>query len=177
MNSYKIRSPQFNVDDIGLDLSRKVNIFHTISYFPLLFHTISYLVIYQSCGPHGQGLQRLDIDLLKPQRLLVAPRGNVISLRSAEGVTGWVQYQLRLQCPLSRYLPHFLATFIVENLNEALHFSAPPPMKPRQSSYKDQKGRKWRIGTLTRVLRDVLVPLADGTQIAVIECAEWESEN
>ena len=51
-----LRSPQFNADDIGLDLSRKVNLFHTISYYFILFHTISYLVIYQSCGPHGQGL-------------------------------------------------------------------------------------------------------------------------
>ena len=134
-------------------------------------------MIYQSCGPHGQGLQRLDINLLKPERLLVAPQGNVISLRNAAAVTGWVQYQPRLQCPLLRYLPHFLATFIVENLDEALHLPAPTPIKPRQSSYKDQKGRKWSIGTLNRVLRDVLVPLADGTQIAVIGCAEWESEN
>ena len=67
--------------------------------------------------------------------------------------------------------------FIVENLDEALYLPAPPPINPRQSSYKDQKGRKWSIGTLNRVLRDVLVPLADGTQIAVIGCAEWESEN
>ena len=121
-------------------------------------------MIFQSCGPHGQGLQRLDINLLKPERLLVAPQGNVISLRNAAAVTGWVQYQPRLQCPLLRYLPHFLATFIVENLDEALYLPAPPPINPRQSSYKDQEGRKWRIGTLNRVLRDVLVPHADGTQ-------------
>ena len=36
-----LRSPQFNADDIGLDLSRKVNLFHTISYCFILFHTIS----------------------------------------------------------------------------------------------------------------------------------------
>ena len=36
-----LRSPQFNADDIGLDLSRKVNLFHTISYFFILIHTIS----------------------------------------------------------------------------------------------------------------------------------------
>ncbi len=29
---------------------------------------------------------------------------------------------------------------------------------------------------MNRDLRDILVPLADGTQIAVIGCAEWESE-
>ena len=134
-------------------------------------------MIFQSCGPHGQDLQRLDINLLKPERLLVAPRGNVKSLRNAAAVTGWVQYQPRLQCPLLRYLPHFLAAFIVENSGEALHLPDPLPINPRQSSYKDQKGRKWSIGTLNRDLKDVLVPQADGTQIAVIGCAEWESEN
>ena len=36
-----LRSPQFNADDIGLDLSRKVNLLHTISYYFILFHTIS----------------------------------------------------------------------------------------------------------------------------------------
>ncbi len=108
----------------------------------------------------------------------MAPQGNVISLRNAAAVTGWVQYQPRLQCPLLRYLPHFLAPFIVENLDEAPHLPAPLPINPSQSSYKDQKGRKWSIGTLNRVLRDVLVPHADETQIAVIPgCAEWESEN
>jgi len=40
-----LRSPQFNADDIGLDLSRKVNLFHTISYYFILFHTISYYFI------------------------------------------------------------------------------------------------------------------------------------
>jgi hypothetical protein len=65
----------------------------------------------------------------------------------------------------------------LENLDEALHLPAPPPIKPSQSFYGDQKGRIWSIGTLNRVLRDVLVPLADGTQTAVIGCAEWKSEN
>ena len=36
-----LRSPQFNADDIGLDLSRKVNVFHAISYDFILGHTIS----------------------------------------------------------------------------------------------------------------------------------------
>jgi hypothetical protein len=43
-----LRSPQYDVDDIGLDLSRKVNLFHTISYYfiPYIqFHTISYYFI------------------------------------------------------------------------------------------------------------------------------------
>ncbi len=40
-----LRSPQFNADDIGLDLSRKVNLFHTISYYFILLHTISYYFI------------------------------------------------------------------------------------------------------------------------------------
>jgi hypothetical protein len=130
-----LRSPGFNVEDIGLELSKKVNLFHTISYY-FIFCDLS---VMRSARTRSA---RLDINLLKPERLLVAPRGNVISLRNAAAVTGWVQYQPRLQCPLLRYLPHFLATFIFENLDEALHLPAPPPIKPRQSSYEDQKGRK-----------------------------------
>ena len=36
-----LRSPQFNVDDICLDLSRMVNLFHAFSYYCILFYTIS----------------------------------------------------------------------------------------------------------------------------------------
>lgn len=44
------------------------------------------------------------------------------------------------------------------------------------SSYEDRNGRKWSIGMLNKVLEDVLVCEADGTDIAVLGCAEWESE-
>ena len=50
----------------------------------------------------------------------------------------------------------------------------PPAVKPRESSYTDHKGRKW-VGILNKVLNDVLVSHSDGTQIAVIGSAEWES--
>ncbi len=75
-----------------------------------------------------------------------------------------------------QYLPHFLSTFMVENLEEALNLPAQLSIKPRQSFYQDHKGMRWSIVTLKKVLSDVLVPLADGTQPAVIECPEWESE-
>ncbi len=45
-----------------------------------------------------------------------------------------------------------------------------------KASITTTKGRKWSIVTLDRVLSDVRVPLADGTQTAVIGYAEWESE-
>ncbi len=79
-------------------------------------------------------------------------------------------------CPLLKYLPHFLATFLVENLAEALNLPEPPAIKPRQSFYKDNIGRQWSIGTLNKILNHVLVSDSDGTQIAVVGCAEWESE-
>ncbi len=41
---------------------------------------------------------------------------------------------------------------------------------------KTKRKENGALGKLNRVLRDALVPLADGTQIAVIGCAEWESE-
>jgi len=130
----------------------------------------------QSCGNHDTGIQRLNVNLLKPDRINVANRGDIVSLRNASSISGWVQYQPRLKCPLLRYLPHFLATFIVENLAEAVNLPEPPAVKPRESSYTDHKGRKWSIGILNKVLNDVLVSHSDGTQIAVIGAAEWESE-
>ena len=100
----------------------------------------------------------------------------MINLRNASSVSGWVQYQPRLKSPLLRYLPHFLAIFIVENLDTVLELPQPPAIKPRESSYTDHKGRKWSIGVLNKVLNEALVSQPDGTQIAVIGCAEWESE-
>jgi hypothetical protein len=100
----------------------------------------------------------------------------LVSLRNAQAVPGWVHYQPRLQCPLLRYLPHFLATFLVENLAEALNIPEPPAIQPRQSFYTDNTGRKWSMATLNQVLNDVLMCHPDGTQIAVVGCAEWESE-
>ena len=100
----------------------------------------------------------------------------MINLRNASSVSGWVQYQPRLKSPLLQYLPHFLAIFIVENLDTVLELPQPPAIKPRESSYTDNKGRKWSIGVLNKVLNEALVSQPDGTQIAVIGCAEWESE-
>ena len=65
---------------------------------------------------------------------------------------------------------------MVENLYNALNLSHPPAVKPRESSYTDHKGRKWSIGILNKLLNDVLMSHSDGTQIAVIGSAEWESE-
>ena len=131
----------------------------------------------QSCGPHGHGLQRLNINLLKPDRFSVSGVGQMVSLRNAQAHSGWpgVQYAPRCQCPLLRFLPHFLATFIVENLADSLNLPAPPAVQPRQSSYEDRNGRKWSIGLLNKVLEDVLVCEADGTDIAVLGCAESQS--
>jgi hypothetical protein len=52
-----------------------------------------------------------------------------------------VHYQPRLQYPLLRYLPHFLATFLVENLAEALNIPEPPAIQPQQSFYTDNTGK------------------------------------
>ena len=101
---------------------------------------------------------------------------SLVSLRNAQTVPGWVHYQPRPQCLLLRYLPHFLATFLVENLAEALNIPEPPAIQPRQSFYTDNTGRKWSMATLNQVLNDVLMCHPDGTQIAVVGCAQWESK-
>ena len=91
----------------------------------------------------------------------------MVSLRNAQAHSGWVQCAPRCQSPLLRFLPHFLATFIVENLADSLNLPAPPAVQPRQSSYEDMKGGKWRIGFPNKVLEDVPICEADGTDIAV----------
>jgi hypothetical protein len=101
---------------------------------------------------------------------------SLVSLRNTQAVPGWVYYQPRLQCPLLRYLPHFLATFLVENLAEVLNIPEPPAIQTRQSFYTDNTGRKWSMATLNQVLHGVLMCHPDGTQIAAVGCAEWESE-
>ena len=51
----------------------------------------------QSCGPHGHGLQRLNMNLLKPDRFSVSAVGQMVSLRNAQAHSGWVQYAPSLE--------------------------------------------------------------------------------
>ena len=92
-------------------------------------------------------------------------------------IPGWFRYEPRSKCPLLKYLPHFLATFLVENLSDQLKL--PEPIcsgKGKITIYHDQRGRSWSMAHLNQILQDVLVSEPDGTQIAVIGGAEWESE-
>ena len=100
----------------------------------------------------------------------------LVGLKNSQAVPGWVHNQPRMQCPLLRYLPHFLATFLLENLAEALNIPEPPAVQPQQCFYNYNTGRKWSIATLNQVLNDVKMCDPDGTQIAMVGCSKWESE-
>ena len=102
-------------------------------YF-ILFHTVSLIVSVLWKTWPGEGIQRLKVNLrlLKPERLGIIHMG-LVSLRNAQAVPGWVHYQPRLQCQLLRYLPHFLATFLVENLAEVLNIPEPPAIQTRKA--------------------------------------------
>ena len=80
--------------------------------------------------------------------------------------------------PLLKYLPHFLATFLVENMFDRLNLPEPVPLARQRSVrvYKDHRDRSWPMATLNTILQTVLVAEPDGTQIAVIGSVEWESE-
>jgi hypothetical protein len=65
----------------------------------------------------------------------------------------------------------------VENLSDQLKL--PEPIcsdKGKITIYQDQRARSWSIAHLNQILQDVLVSEPDGTQIAVVGGAEWESE-
>ena len=94
---------------------------------------------FQSTGPHGKGIQRLNINLLTPARF----NPNIMSVKSGKGIPGWIHYEPGMKNPLLNYLPHFLATFLVENMFERLNLPEPVQLA-RQSSvrvYKDHHDR------------------------------------
>ena len=76
------------------------------------------------------------------------------------------------QTPLLIYLPHLFATFLVENMSETPNLPDPTILGPHQTSYTDFQGRKWSNGSLNKLLPDVLLVHADGTQLAVVSCDE-----
>jgi len=129
---------------------------------------------FQSTWPHGRGIQRLNINLLKPARF----NPNIMSVKSGEAIPGWIHYEPRMKNPLLKYLPHFLATFLVENMFDRLNLPEPVPLARQRSVrvYKDHRDRSWPMATLNTILQTVLVAEPDGTQIAVIGSVEWESE-
>ncbi len=76
---YPVLDAASSVTSVHLQLKVSIS-FHTISYYFILFHTISYCFIlfyifFQACGAYGQGIQRLNINLLKPEKIAIAARG------------------------------------------------------------------------------------------------------
>ena len=120
---------------------------------------------FQSTGPHGKGIQRLNINLLKPARF----NPNIMSVKSGEAIPGCICYEPRMKNPLLKYLPHFLATFLVENMFDRLNLPEPVPLARQKSVrvYKDHRDRSLPIATL-KFIHDFANREPDGTQIAVI---------
>ena len=102
---YPVLEAASSVTSVHLRLKARI-LFHTISYYFILFHTVSYLfILFQACEAHGQGIQRLNINLLKPEKIAIAARGGIICLKNAAAVAGWVQ-QGFWQVKLWNYVKH-----------------------------------------------------------------------
>ena len=94
---------------------------------------------FQSKGLHGKGIQRLNIDLLKPERLNL----NRMSVKSGEAIPELIHYESRTKNPLLKYFLHILATFLVEDRFERLNLPEPIPLQRqrRVRVYKDHRDR------------------------------------
>ena len=122
----------------------------------------------QGKGWQRQANLRLNVNLLRPFRHSVGVPGGAIQ-------TSWIEYGPRRLHPKLQFLPHQLATFLVENLHEQLRL--PPPDRLRSEHYyTDEKGQNWGVPALSQLLRDVLVADTDGTQIACFGGVQMESE-
>ena len=128
---------------------------------------------FQSKGKDGKGKPRLNVNLLKPFRHSVGVPADVISTGAIR--TSWIEYGPRRLHPKLQFLPHHLATFLVENLHEQLRLQ-PPDRLRSEHYYTDEKGQNWGVPALSQLLRDVLVADTDGTQIACFGGVQMESE-
>ena len=121
--------------------------------------------------------KKIDINVMlcKPYRHAVGVRPGMVSMRNP-GDAEWVEYGPRNKRPLTRFLPHMLAVFIVENFWKQLRLPDPP--RPQsQHYYEDDRKLRWSIHDLNRILQQVLVPKSNGAQLSVIGGARWESES
>ena len=76
-----------------------------------------------------------------------------------------MQYWARNKLDLLQFLPTFLEIFAIENLRRQLRLVVPP--LPRNQAFYD-RGTHWSMHRLSLVLKEVLVPEADGTQLGVL---------
>ena len=69
-----------------------------------------------------------------------------------------------------------LAVFLAENFWERLKLPDPPRPFPNVAYYEDDRHNKWSMHELNKILRQVLVRKADGTQLHVLGGVRWQSD-
>ena len=130
------------------------------------------LPLVQSTNHNLSGSVRLDLDLLKPWRVLAAaPAGDddasppVRHMSPQQPSQVWLQYAYRKHHPTLQWLPTKLAEWIANNMQDELGF--PDKADPR---------RGWTPAELNRILQNHVVRDRNGYALTTFGCVEWESE-
>ena len=113
--------------------------------------------------------------LCKPYRHAVGVRDGMVSLRHM-GDTEWVEYGPRNERDLFRFLPHMMAVFLVNNFWRRLRLPDPPRPQSQHFYQDDDRNLRWSMHELNKVLEQMLVPKANGTQLTVLGGVRWESD-
>ena len=126
----------------------------------------------QSTNHNLSGSVKLDLDLLKPWRVLAAPAASddhaspaVKHLSQPHPMQVWLEYAYRKHHPVLQWLPTKLAEWIANNMQDELGFPD-----------KADARRGWTPAELNRILQNNVVRNRDGCALTTFGCVEWESE-
>ena len=115
---------------------------------------------------------KLNLDLLKPWRVSIAPAASDDHAFPAVQHTSqphpkqvWLEYAYRKHHPVLQWLPTKLAEWIANNMQDGLGF--PDRADPR---------RGWTPAELNSILQNHKVRNRDGCALTTFGCVEWESE-
>ena len=115
------------------------------------------------------GSVRLNLDLLKPWRMLAVPDHNHgPSLHHASQKQPpqlWLEYAYRKHHPILQWLPTKLAEWIANNMQDELGFPD-----------KADARRGWTPAELNSILQNHVVRDRNGCGLVTFGCVEWESE-
>ena len=128
----------------------------------------------QSGGSQSRESVALDLDLLKPRRVMAsaaAPAHDdtkhplLHHAKPQQAPKVWLEYAYRKHHPALQWLPTKLAEWIGENLQDDLGF--PDKADPR---------RGWTPTELNNILDRHVVRDRNGCALRTFGCIEWESE-
>ena len=133
---------------------------------------LSYPVLVQAGSRNSVGRVALDLDLLKPWRVLASADAHDATVSPAlrrehshEPPQVYLGYAYRKHHPVLQWLPTKLAEWIGENLKDDLGF--PGKADPKKG---------WTPAELNSLLENHVVKDRNGSALTTFGCVEWESE-